>query len=177
MQGSWKIKYTLCYSDIKIYTRQIKALGGEGIPAAILSVRKTSVLIAASLLYQNQRKTLSKENYVQTAFCSLTNFIRCLTNNRMYNFTFNIFLIRTTCSNSSDLQFAPPPASISFQPFMKPVIFQFGQNLVNGRHVKACNFLSVHCIQMPNAWSLTALMLSKCPPSFSKSIGCPLSVQ
>lgn len=24
---------------------------------------------------------------------------------------------------------------------------------------------------------LTALMLSKCPPSFSKSIGCPLSVQ
>lgn len=60
---------------------------------------------------------------------------------------------------------------------MKPVIFQFGQNLVNGRHVKACKFLSVHSTQMTNAWSLTALMLSKCPPSFSKSIGCPLSVQ
>jgi len=44
-------KYTRCYSDIKIYAKQVKTLGGEGIPTAMLCVRTTSMLIAASFLY------------------------------------------------------------------------------------------------------------------------------
>lgn len=51
MQGSWKIKYTPCYTDIKIYARQVKIWRGDGVPIAVLSMRKIPMLIAASFLY------------------------------------------------------------------------------------------------------------------------------
>lgn len=45
---------------------------------------------------------------MKTPFCSLTKIIGCITNNRNYKFKFNIILKKTTWSNSSHLQFAPP---------------------------------------------------------------------